>query len=345
MECDQCGQVFTLATNLTRHIASVHSNTLNYKCELCGRTFTRKDNLTSHQRQKHNSTQPTTTQELSSTSIKQPAQNTNDDGPSTSKKPTPAPTAQEPSTTTSSPTVSISAVPSTPAATKRPANQTTKDGPSTAKKPASQEPSTTTSQTSISTATATQTTNDARPSKKSTPAPTPTTNQINSISGNGASQRKQKTKRQILSQLPSDSLKTLYHRHWSAIKTHKKPGKHQSTYTFICEPLSVPQWESELSDLFTSQRSRFKINYSHSFVLRHKETGEVSFFHASNNNHAALDKPFQVNNKADFQSFLSQLQNQDMLEQVQMERPDSKYAVDSIASTSFYVNHLTNFHL
>nr|PVC53457.1 hypothetical protein MACL_00000070 [Theileria orientalis] len=48
--CDQCGSVFTNASNMRRHKRFFHSNRKNFKCELCNVTFTRSDHLKRHYR-------------------------------------------------------------------------------------------------------------------------------------------------------------------------------------------------------------------------------------------------------------------------------------------------------
>lgn len=151
-----------------------------------------------------------------------------------------------------------------------------------------------------------------------------------------------KKEKQLLSQLPSN-IQDIYRKNWDAIKTHRRPGKHQSVYTHFWQPFSAPQWDSILDSLFSSQRSRFKINYSHSFVLRHKENGQLSFYHACSNNNPVLKRPAIINNRQDFLSFLSEVQSQDHLEYAQLARPNSRYVVEAIASTSFYVSHLHDF--
>ncbi|XP_025085055.1 uncharacterized protein LOC112558684 isoform X2 [Pomacea canaliculata] len=161
--------------------------------------------------------------------------------------------------------------------------------------------------------------------------------------------KKQKTQAQgrleedeLLSQLPPD-VEEVYRKNWSAVKTHKRYGKHQSVFTFFWTPNATPLWRQRLVDLFDSQKKRFKINFSHSFLLKNKTSNELSFFHASANNHRALKRPRLISNKQDFLDFVNQVQDHDALEHAQNERPDSKVAVEAIMSTSFYVNPIADF--
>lgn len=114
-----------------------------------------------------------------------------------------------------------------------------------------------------------------------------------------------------------EDLRAVYRDDWGAIRTHTRPGKIQSTYTFSYQQLSPSVLRQHLDDIFRSQNSRFKINFSHSFVLRNKKTKELRFYHASNNNNAGLDAPLLINNQHDFDDFLALLQEHDPLEQAQ----------------------------
>ena len=142
----------------------------------------------------------------------------------------------------------------------------------------------------------------------------------------------------------NDDVKEVYYKHWNAVKTHKRPGMVQSVYTMFWDPhTDSPDWDQKLLDMFHEQNKRFKINFSHSFLLKHKEKGDLSFFHASQNNHAVLERPRLISSKQDFLSFLREIGDHDVLGQVQRERPDSRYSVVNIMSTSFYVYPLHDY--
>lgn len=48
--CNDCGRSFTIASNLKRHIQTVHSEFKPYICEFCGKDFNQKCNLKRHQK-------------------------------------------------------------------------------------------------------------------------------------------------------------------------------------------------------------------------------------------------------------------------------------------------------
>ena len=151
---------------------------------------------------------------------------------------------------------------------------------------------------------------------------------------------KTKSKEEILDSLSSE-VADVYTQNWNAIKTSHRPGKVLSTHTFTWALTdSFPQWNNFLIDIFESQNKRFKINFSHSFLLKNKESGDLSFYHASANNHSALAFPRLINSKQEFLSFLQDIEDSDMLGHVQKERPSSGYSVENIMATTFYFYHL-----
>jgi uncharacterized C2H2 Zn-finger protein len=141
-------------------------------------------------------------------------------------------------------------------------------------------------------------------------------------------------------------LQTIYIDNWDAIQTHANTGKHLSTFNFFHNPLDTTpiDWSSKLTDtIFTPQTKRFKINYSHHTILKHKETGEYRFFHSSNNNACVLELPKLIHNRQDFKDFLHHLNNADILNYAQHTRPNTKYAVEVIPATTFFLYHLNEY--
>ena len=136
----------------------------------------------------------------------------------------------------------------------------------------------------------------------------------------------------------------LYEENWEAIKTHQYEGNNQTMYNLRwSRPNHTPDWEETLMPIFHAQNKHFKINLSHSFILQHRESQKVRFFHASQNNARVFDHPRIINNQKDFYYFLSDLQETDIVEHAKQHRPDSKWGVHSVTSTSFYINPLHDF--
>lgn len=130
--------------------------------------------------------------------------------------------------------------------------------------------------------------------------------------------------------------------HWDALKTHDKKGRHISVYNFFHRPDTVHpiDWASLLTPIYQRQRHPFSINLSHHLILRHKETDELRFFHASSNNAGVLPSPVLIACKDDLYAFLSLLSESDILDTACQSRPNTKYSVELVPATSFYLYHL-----
>ena len=135
----------------------------------------------------------------------------------------------------------------------------------------------------------------------------------------------------------------IYRQNWTAIRSHSRQGQNQLFVNLRWRDQNPPNWHERLNTVFEQQTRSFKINFSHSFILFNKEQGEYRFFHACQNNTRALDFPFLVCNKDDFERFIKEeLDRQDILEFARTHRPDSKWTVFCVVSTSFYINPINN---
>ena len=71
-------------------------------------------------------------------------------------------------------------------------------------------------------------------------------------------------------------------------------------------------------------------------------TGQLRYFHPSQNNSRVLDEPVLVTNAADFDQFLQVIRHPDVLEWARQQRPNSKWVVDRVCHVTFYVNKIIN---
>jgi hypothetical protein len=62
------------------------------------------------------------------------------------------------------------------------------------------------------------------------------------------------------------------------------------------------------------------------------ETGELRYYHSSQNNSRLLDVPHLIRTEEDLEKFLNELQGQDILEYIRQQRPDTKWVVHGCRS-------------
>lgn len=144
-------------------------------------------------------------------------------------------------------------------------------------------------------------------------------------------------------------LRSEYRNNWTAIRNHyrnyysQRRKKIHSYYNIRWESQNVDQnWDEILMEIFNRQTSRFKINFSHSFILYNKEMDRLRFYHASNNVGRVLQFPKTINDIHDFSEFKKQINHQDMLLYAKQYRPDSKWTVLVICSTTFFIDTISD---
>ncbi|GFR66083.1 zinc finger protein 546-like [Elysia marginata] len=147
----------------------------------------------------------------------------------------------------------------------------------------------------------------------------------------------------IISLIEGDGVREIYRNHWTSLRTHYREGPNHSHYTFRWESQTEPSWKQWLRSVFSRQEKRFKLNLSHSFVLFNREADEFRFFHASKNNARVWDKPKTICRFRDISSIVDDLKAVDTLEYVRQQRPNTKWTVHGVASTTFYVDKLPDF--
>ncbi len=140
---------------------------------------------------------------------------------------------------------------------------------------------------------------------------------------------------------------------WNSIRSHHRDGhKVQDTYNFrVGSGIQVGEGaqhghgvrslpERRIRAIFNRQTKRFKINLSHGFILRNVETGELRYFHASQNNARHFDSPFLIANEHDLERFISAVEEIDVKEYAARQRPNTKWVVEGVTNVTFYVNKL-----
>ena len=141
---------------------------------------------------------------------------------------------------------------------------------------------------------------------------------------------------------------------WSAIKTHTRKGKSQKFVNVRWTQETAPNFSEILRPVFEQAETRFKIQVSNGFVLRKQvqeddddedddDNETFRYFHACENNAALFDQPQVIQNDNDFQTFMNDLSEKDHLEFARQERPNTKYSVEKISNTSFYIYPMPDF--
>ena len=144
--------------------------------------------------------------------------------------------------------------------------------------------------------------------------------------------------------LPEDSeTRILYLRHWKFIRTRENTGNRvQDRYNFALHEMTASTFPEMVRRIFTQQSIAFTINLLFGVMLRPVETGELRYYHPSQNNTRFFDVPHWIQNEEDLEKFLDDLSRHDILEYIRQQRPDTKWVVQLITNVTFNVNKINN---
>ena len=94
---------------------------------------------------------------------------------------------------------------------------------------------------------------------------------------------------------------------------------------------------STVQSIFHDQQWKFKINAAVGCVLMNHSESLTRYFHASPNNDRLFENPKLIESSEDFDSFLNELQSNDIIENVTKKRPDTSWSLHQITNITFYV--------
>lgn len=78
-------------------------------------------------------------------------------------------------------------------------------------------------------------------------------------------------------------------------------------------------------------------------MLRNVDTGELRYYHPSQNNAGFFDVPHWIRNEEDLQTFLDDMSHHDILGYIRQKRPDTKWVMYLLTNVTFYVNKVNNY--
>ena len=95
--------------------------------------------------------------------------------------------------------------------------------------------------------------------------------------------------------------------------------------------------------LFDQQTTAFKVNVSFGFVLREKENDRLRYYHSSNNCCGRyLEEPALITNRDDFDRFLARIQESDILQWAEAQRPNSDWVCELVTNATFFLNKIVD---
>ena len=145
---------------------------------------------------------------------------------------------------------------------------------------------------------------------------------------------------QLDDELSSD-LQDAVRDNWGSIRTYVAQGPVQTRYNHRLTTMDTRELQEPLRQLFEEQTTAFKVNLSFGFILKQKATSRLRYYHSSNNCCGRyLEEPSLITNRDDFESFLEQIREPDILQWAVAQRPNSDWVCEHVTNATFFLNRI-----
>ena len=141
----------------------------------------------------------------------------------------------------------------------------------------------------------------------------------------------------------SNAIRDFVHENWASVRTHVVNGPVQTRYNHRLTSLDTRDLHDQLFMLFEEQTTAFKVNVSFGFILKQKATSRLRYYHSSNNCCGRyLEEPSLITNRDDFESFLEQIRESDILQWAVAQRPNSDWVCEHVTNATFFFNRIVD---
>ena len=133
-------------------------------------------------------------------------------------------------------------------------------------------------------------------------------------------------------QIPT-KYKQLYQQNWKTIRTSVKQGRLKDVYHYPMLGISI---QEIVGKVMANYNANVKVNVAFGFILQNRTTGELKFFHPSNNTFL-FDTPRLLRSPADLKNLIDDVEQEDVLEYARLQRPSTNWIVERIICVRFDV--------
>ena len=132
------------------------------------------------------------------------------------------------------------------------------------------------------------------------------------------------------------SYRKVYQDNWRTIQKNIKLGRLRDMFHFPLFQDSDGEIISKARKMMANYNNRIKVNVAFGFILKNRSTGELKFFHPSNNT-MLFTTPKLLESTVDFRNFLEDIERQDAFEYARVQRPSTNWTVERIVCVRFDV--------
>ena len=134
-------------------------------------------------------------------------------------------------------------------------------------------------------------------------------------------------------------LQNVLRAHWGSVRTYIARGPVQTRFNYRL--VSRNTRSMELRQILEEQTTAFKVNLSYGFILQHRQSKRLKYYHSSCNCCGRfLEKPCLVTNAVSFDAFLESIHEQDVLKWAISQRPNSDWVCVMVTNATFFVNRI-----
>lgn len=135
----------------------------------------------------------------------------------------------------------------------------------------------------------------------------------------------------------SEEYRSLYRKHYNAIKTRVTKGRIKYVYHFLIDKTyDRALVDGFLSKIQSNHKNGCKLNAAFGLILRNIGTDELRFFHSSLNT-MVFDLPRIIKDTGDYRKLLEDLEKEDVLNYASLQRPSTAWVIAKIVSIRFDV--------
>ena len=137
-------------------------------------------------------------------------------------------------------------------------------------------------------------------------------------------------------QLVPRSYKKVYQNNWRTIQENVKVGRLRDMFHFPLFQDNDEEIVSKAKQMVANYNGKIKVNVAFGFILKNRLTGELKFFHPSNNT-MLFTTPKLLDTTEDFRNFLGDIERVDAFEYARVQRPSTNWTVERIVCVRFDV--------
>ena len=131
----------------------------------------------------------------------------------------------------------------------------------------------------------------------------------------------------------------IYQKNWVTIKDNFKTGTLRDMHHFPLFHNDDKEIISKVEHVMSKYNTKIKVNVAFGFILKNRTTGELKFFHPSNNT-MLFATPRLLENASDYRKFKDDIEKEDAFEYARKNRPSTNWTVARIVCVRFDVYKL-----